>query len=175
MSPAYATLANFSVLETEVVNLREMVDQLVIANDDQIAYVKKVLKGQKVKKDKDAPKRPISPYLVYCAETRPKIKEENPGIVFGKIAALQGKGWGALNDEDKEVFVVMAIAGGYIRPSEKVKKVKELEPVEESVDEEPVVKKPIVKKPPVVKKPVKKPPVVVVQESESEEENEDEE
>jgi hypothetical protein len=139
MSPAYATLANFSVLQTEVENLRGMVEKLVIANDEQTASVKKVLKGQKVKKDKDAPKRSKTPYQVYCVETRPKLKEEKPGITFGEMGSQLGKGWGALNVADKEVYVFMAIEGGYSLPCKKVKKpveIEEVEEVEEETDEE---------------------------------------
>lgn len=39
----------------------------------------------KTEKDSDAPKRPLSAYMLYCADARDKVKEENPGAPVSKF------------------------------------------------------------------------------------------
>lgn len=42
-------------------------------------------KAAKTKKDPNAPKRPLSAYMIFATEKRPQVLKENPGIKFGKF------------------------------------------------------------------------------------------
>jgi hypothetical protein len=73
------------------------------------------------KKDPNAPKKALSPYMFFTQEHREIIKEENPGIGFGtspptllhvflrihpppgEVAKKLGAKWKSMTDEDKEV------------------------------------------------------------------------
>jgi hypothetical protein len=39
-------------------------------------------------KDPNAPKRGLSAYMFFANEQRENVREENPGISFGKLATL---------------------------------------------------------------------------------------
>ena len=56
----------------------------------------------KKKKDKNAPKGAKSAYIIFCADERPKVKEEEPGMETKKIAAELGKRWKELKEDDEE-------------------------------------------------------------------------
>ncbi|KAG8855476.1 Non-histone chromosomal protein 6 [Serendipita sp. 411] len=77
------------------------------------------------KKDPHAPKKALSPYMFFTQEWREKIKEENPGIGFGKsfvfsanvvllisftgeVAKRLGAKWKSMSDEEKEVMLLFA-------------------------------------------------------------------
>lgn len=45
-------------------------------------------KKSKVKKDPNVPKKPLSAYMMYCADMRDEVKKENPGAAFGKFLSL---------------------------------------------------------------------------------------
>jgi len=57
---------------------------------------------KKEKKDKNAPKGAKSAYILFCADERPKVKEEEPGMDSKKIASELGKRWKELKDDDEE-------------------------------------------------------------------------
>jgi high mobility group protein B2 len=57
---------------------------------------------KKEKKDKNAPKGAKSAYILFCADERPKVKEEEPGMDAKKIASELGKRWKELKDDDEE-------------------------------------------------------------------------
>ncbi|KIM29253.1 hypothetical protein M408DRAFT_328926 [Serendipita vermifera MAFF 305830] len=59
----------------------------------------------KSKKDPNAPKKALSPYMFFTQEYREKIKEENPGIGFGEVAKKLGAKWKSMSDEEKEPYV----------------------------------------------------------------------
>ena len=61
-------------------------------------------KNDKIKKKKDAnaPKGAKSAYILFCADERPKVKEEEPDMDSKKIAAELGKRWKELKDDDEE-------------------------------------------------------------------------
>jgi hypothetical protein len=46
---------------------------------------------RKAKKDPDAPKNPMSAYLLFCEEWREKVKAANPDSSFGKLGFLRGR------------------------------------------------------------------------------------
>lgn len=62
--------------------------------------------GQKRKriKDPNAPKRPPSAFFLFCADLRPKIKVENPGLSIGNTAKKLGEMWNSLTAEEKQPY-----------------------------------------------------------------------
>jgi hypothetical protein len=50
------------------------------------------------KKDPNAPKKPLSAYMFFCAEHRARIKEENPDFKVTQITSELGKAWGAATE-----------------------------------------------------------------------------
>jgi len=69
-------------------------------SDDEAPRQKK----QKKKKDPNAPKRPISAYFFFAGAVRPKIREDNPGMLITKVASLIGSKWRELEDGDKKPY-----------------------------------------------------------------------
>jgi len=53
------------------------------------------------KKDKNAPKRPMSAYMLFLGEKREQIKKDNPDITFTDIPKRAGEMWKALTDKTK--------------------------------------------------------------------------
>ncbi|KAI8855342.1 high mobility group box domain-containing protein [Chytridium lagenaria] len=60
------------------------------------------------KKDPNAPKKPMSPYLIWSNENRARIKEENPDAGFGDIGKLLGAEWKQVGESEKEAYKKMA-------------------------------------------------------------------
>ncbi|EJU00226.1 Non-histone chromosomal protein 6 [Dacryopinax primogenitus] len=56
------------------------------------------------KKDKDAPKRGLSAYLIFSNEWRDRVKAENPDASFGDVGRLLGAKWKELPDEEKKEY-----------------------------------------------------------------------
>jgi len=59
-------------------------------------------------KDPNAPKKPLSPYFLFQADTRPKIKAENPDMAFGDIAKAIGTEWKNVKPETKKHYEKLA-------------------------------------------------------------------
>jgi len=49
-------------------------------------------------------KRAISPYMVFCKKTRPKVVAENPELDFGDVGRRLGEMWRRLGDEEKKKY-----------------------------------------------------------------------
>lgn len=64
----------------------------------------------KGKKDPLAPKKGLSPFMIFNKENREKIKTSNPEATFGDIGKLIGTAWKALNDKQKAVYTQKAEA-----------------------------------------------------------------
>ena len=62
------------------------------------------------KKDPDAPKKPLSSFMMFGNAERGKIKEENPDIAFGAVGKVLGERWRALDAEAKGEFDELAKA-----------------------------------------------------------------
>ena len=59
---------------------------------------------KKVKKDPNAPKKPLSAYMLWLQENRPMIKEEIPGASLGEIGKRAGEMWKALDDKSVSFY-----------------------------------------------------------------------
>ncbi|KAF9975898.1 Non-histone chromosomal protein 6 [Mortierella antarctica] len=60
---------------------------------------------RKAKKDPNAPKNPMSAYLMFCEEWREKVKAQNPDASFGELGRLLGVQWRSYSDEQKTPYV----------------------------------------------------------------------
>ena len=66
--------------------------------------VEKAEKKTKVAKAAgDAPKRALSPYILFCTENRALVKAANPAATFGELGKLLGAKWGALDEKGRAV------------------------------------------------------------------------
>ncbi|XP_029304354.1 high mobility group protein B1a [Cottoperca gobio] len=83
-----------------------------LAKLDKVRYDREMLSyvparggGKKKRfKDPNAPKRPPSAFFVFCAEFRPKVKGETPGLTIGDVAKRLGEMWNGTASEDKVPF-----------------------------------------------------------------------
>ncbi|KAG7471236.1 hypothetical protein MATL_G00122330 [Megalops atlanticus] len=82
-----------------------------LAKQDKIRYEREMKnyvppKGEKKKRAKDpnAPKRPPSAFFIFCADFRPKIKGENPGMSIGDVAKKLGEMWNSTSAADKQPY-----------------------------------------------------------------------
>ncbi|GAA5979303.1 hypothetical protein JCM11641_001988 [Rhodosporidiobolus odoratus] len=58
--------------------------------------------GGKAKKDPNAPKRPLSAYMIFTQDERPKLKEEQPDVKFGEVGKILGARWKELDADEKK-------------------------------------------------------------------------
>uniref|UniRef100_A0A7S0X9T3 FACT complex subunit SSRP1 n=1 Tax=Mantoniella antarctica TaxID=81844 RepID=A0A7S0X9T3_9CHLO len=61
-------------------------------------------KTKKAKKDPNAPKRPLSSYIIFSQETRSAVLSETPGLSLGKVSQALGARWRVIDPEDKAAF-----------------------------------------------------------------------
>uniref|UniRef100_A0A8C7MJ15 FACT complex subunit SSRP1 n=1 Tax=Oncorhynchus kisutch TaxID=8019 RepID=A0A8C7MJ15_ONCKI len=75
------------------------------AKKAKVVKEKRERKPRKEKKQKDtnAPKRPMSSYMLWLNSSRERIKSENPGISITEISKKAGEMWKQIGKEDKEV------------------------------------------------------------------------
>ncbi|XP_012682536.2 high mobility group protein B1b [Clupea harengus] len=81
------------------------------AKQDKVRYEREMQnyippKGEKKKrfKDPNAPKRPPSAFFIFCADFRPKVKGEFPGLTIGDIAKKLGEQWNGSAAEVKQPY-----------------------------------------------------------------------
>lgn len=65
-------------------------------------------KSKKEKKDPLAPKKGLSPFMIFNKENREKIKTSNPEATFGDIGKLIGTAWKSLTEKQKDVYLKKA-------------------------------------------------------------------
>ncbi|EQL36251.1 hypothetical protein BDFG_02219 [Blastomyces dermatitidis ATCC 26199] len=68
------------------------------------------VRGEKKKKDPNAPKRGLSAYMFFANEQRDNVREENPGISFGQVGKVLGERWKALNEKQRAPYEAKAAA-----------------------------------------------------------------
>jgi len=81
---------------------------------------------KKKKKDAKAPKHPLTAYMVFCNESREKVKQTNPNISFGQVGKELGRLWKALDSSEKEKYEKIAteLKASYKKELEKYKETK---------------------------------------------------
>ena len=62
---------------------------------------KKKAKSAKQKKDPNAPKKPLSSYMLFSNHIRSSIKDDNPDIKFGDMAKAVAEKYKKLNDKER--------------------------------------------------------------------------
>ena len=50
------------------------------------------------KKDPNAPKKPLSAYMFFCADHRDQIKKDNPEMKVTEVTSELGKVWGTMDE-----------------------------------------------------------------------------
>jgi len=65
-------------------------------------------KGEKKKRDPEAPKRPTTAYLYFCKEMREKVKEDNEDMDSKEITRELGRMWREDYSDDRERWVELA-------------------------------------------------------------------
>lgn len=53
---------------------------------------------------KSGGKKPLTGFMLFSKEFRPKVKEEDPEITFGGIGKKLGEMWRALSDKEKAAY-----------------------------------------------------------------------
>ena len=66
---------------------------------------------KKAQKDPNAPKKPLSAYMLWLQENRPMIKKKYPGSSLGELGKRAGEMWNAMTDKTVSC-VYMYIASG---------------------------------------------------------------
>ncbi|BFZ58768.1 hypothetical protein PYCC9005_005833 [Savitreella phatthalungensis] len=61
-------------------------------------------RGGKKEKDPNAPKRPLSSYMLFTQDHREVVKAENPDIAFGAIGKALGDKWKSMSDAEKKPY-----------------------------------------------------------------------
>jgi hypothetical protein len=65
---------------------------------------KKKAKNSKRPKDKNAPKRATSSFMIFANDIRDEVKENNPEASFGEVGRIMGQQWGALAADRKAAY-----------------------------------------------------------------------
>ena len=79
--------------------------------DDIIKIINKreMSKGKRrEKKDSNAPKRALSPFLYYTLDRRPELKKEKPELSHKELLAEMGVEWNKLKEEEKKKYIQKA-------------------------------------------------------------------
>lgn len=56
-------------------------------------------KKKKAKKDPNAPKKPLSAYMLWLQETRPSLKKKYPGASITELSKKAGEAWKGVTDK----------------------------------------------------------------------------
>jgi hypothetical protein len=60
------------------------------------------------KKDSNAPKRPLSAYILFCKDHRDEIKNKNPNFKITEITVALGEMWKNVSDKKRKEYQEMA-------------------------------------------------------------------
>ncbi len=77
-------------------------------DDDDDDDGKKKKKPTKQKKDPNAPKKPMSAYMLFSNHIRATVKDDNPDLKFGDIARAVSEKYKKFTDKDKAHWAVKA-------------------------------------------------------------------
>lgn len=65
-------------------------------------------RAKRQKKDTNAPKRPLSGYLLFCMDNRPAIQTTNPSLAAVDVVRKLGEMWEKANEKEKEPYLEKA-------------------------------------------------------------------
>ena len=63
---------------------------------------------KKKKKDSNAPKRALSPFLFYTLDRRPELKKEKPELSHKEMLSEMGVEWNNMKEQDKKKYIQKA-------------------------------------------------------------------
>ncbi|GAA5862053.1 hypothetical protein JCM3774_006153 [Rhodotorula dairenensis] len=70
----------------------------------------KATAAAKPKKDPNAPKRPLSAYMLFSQDKRAEVKEEKPDVSFGEIGKILGAKWKEADENERKPYEDKAAA-----------------------------------------------------------------
>ena len=82
------------------VGKEELIDEV----QEHFVYKDLRKKCLKQKKDLNAPKKPRTSYMIFCADVREKVASENPTLKMTELSKKLGERWASTTDEVKEEF-----------------------------------------------------------------------
>ena len=85
---------------------QDMIDEITKDALSKLSNLTLKATKQKNKKDKDSPKRPNSPYMIWLAETRDKIKKV--GMNSTSVAKEAGALWRGMSEEEKAPYIELS-------------------------------------------------------------------
>merc|ERR1712146_520139 len=59
----------------------------------------------KVPKDKNAPKKPLTPFFIFSQEKRSEVVKAHPEMKLAQIGKKMGEMWQALSQEEKDTYI----------------------------------------------------------------------
>jgi len=66
-------------------------------------------KKAKAEKDPNAPKKPLTAFMLFTNLRRPDVMKSNPGIKITEISTIIGKEWKELTQEEKDVSSLLLL------------------------------------------------------------------
>merc|ERR1711918_64509 len=104
-------IVNFLACPSKEKMTKVLADKDALKKKKQEAAAKKKTKAAKgkgkVKKTKDGKiktPKPITGYVLFSMETRPKVVASNPGLSFGETARLVSAEWKKLTEAEQQVY-----------------------------------------------------------------------
>ena len=61
-------------------------------------------KKQKAEKDPNAPKKPLTAFMLYTNARRPDVTKKSPGVKITEISSLIGNEWNDLTEDEKNIW-----------------------------------------------------------------------
>lgn len=77
---------------------------MVEAAQEHFVYKDLVKKCLKPKKDENAPKKPLSSYMLFCQDIREEVTKKNPTLKMHELSKKLAERWSKAKDEVKEEF-----------------------------------------------------------------------
>ncbi|KAK9695028.1 Alpha-ketoglutarate-dependent dioxygenase alkB 4, partial [Basidiobolus ranarum] len=126
-TPGANILAQLSVADAAL--LSEHYSSLALSMTRISEIYKKVVEHEgglftkKAIKDPNAPKKPFTPYILFCNDARDKIRDKFPKYTSQQVSRELGVAWKSLNEEDKSVYLTRHIRDNerYLRELEEYK------------------------------------------------------
>jgi hypothetical protein len=69
-----------------------------------------VAKTKRLKKDPNAPKKPLNAYMVYMAHRHRELREADPPVPAGSLSKQVVEEWNAMGEAEREPFVEISNA-----------------------------------------------------------------
>ena len=75
-----------------------------LPHDDQAGKEREEKIKQRTKKDPNAPKRPVSAYLLFASERRPQLLAANKNMAFGETGKRMGEEWRTMDEQTRQKY-----------------------------------------------------------------------